>query len=145
MAGWKRVVVGVDGSDCSRRALQWAVEEAGQRGAEVVAVMAWTPARPPIASPEGPPVPWDHLAEPEKEAKFLLEHVIAEELGGSPAAKVTATVKEGHPAKILTDLSRDADLLVVGTRGHGGFVGLLLGSVSQHVSAHAPCSVVVIR
>jgi nucleotide-binding universal stress UspA family protein len=54
-------------------------------------------------------------------------------------------VKEGHAAKLLIDLSEDADLLVVGSRGHGGFVGMLLGSVSQHVAAYAKCTVVVAR
>lgn len=54
-------------------------------------------------------------------------------------------VKEGNAAKLLIDLSDDADLLMVGARGHGGFAGMLLGSVSQHVAAHTKCTVVVVR
>jgi nucleotide-binding universal stress UspA family protein len=54
-------------------------------------------------------------------------------------------VKEGNAAKLLIDHSKDADVLVVGSRGHGGFVGMLLGSVSQHVTAYAKCTVVVVR
>jgi nucleotide-binding universal stress UspA family protein len=75
----------------------------------------------------------------------LVTNTIKEVLGEDPPALVRPQVKEGNAAKLLIDLSKDADLLVVGTRGFGGFVGLLMGSVSQHVAAHASCPVVVVR
>lgn len=145
MAGWKKVVVGLDGSDCSRRALRWAAEEARVHGAEVVAVSTWTPPPPPIAGPYGPPVVWDYTSQPQKATQAQLEALVADELGDAPAVPLTLEVREGNASKVLIDLSHDADVLVVGTRGHGGFAGLLLGSVSQHVCAHAVCSVVVVR
>jgi nucleotide-binding universal stress UspA family protein len=70
---------------------------------------------------------------------------IRDVLGENPPVLVQPRVKEGNAAKLLIDLSEDADLLVVGSRGHGGFAGMLLGSVSQHVAAHARCTVAVVR
>jgi nucleotide-binding universal stress UspA family protein len=78
-------------------------------------------------------------------AEAMLQKTLNEVLGDSPSVSVDARVAEGNAAKVLVDLSREADLLVVGCRGHGGFAGLLLGSVSQQVVAHAQCSVVVVR
>jgi nucleotide-binding universal stress UspA family protein len=77
--------------------------------------------------------------------KAMLEKTLSEVLGDSPSVSVESSVVEGRPAKILIDLSGSADLLVVGSRGVGGFTGLLLGSVSQHVAAHAQCTVAVVR
>jgi nucleotide-binding universal stress UspA family protein len=145
MAQWKRVVVGVDGSEHSKRALQWASEEASEHGAELLVVSAWTP--PPVVAP----LPYasfswgadtTQLAE---NAEAMLQKTLSEVLGDSPPVPVNASVVEGNAAKVLIDLSGSADLLVVGSRGYGGFAGLLLGSVSQHVVAHAQCSVVVVR
>jgi nucleotide-binding universal stress UspA family protein len=78
-------------------------------------------------------------------AEALLQKTLSEVRGDSPPAAVEAKVAEGNAAKVLIDLSSSDDLLVVGCRGHGGFAGLLLGSVSQQVMAHAPCNVVVVR
>lgn len=75
----------------------------------------------------------------------MLEKTLSEVLGDSPSVSVKSSVVEGSPAKILIDLSGSADLLVVGSRGVGGFTGLLLGSVSQHVAAHAQCTVAAAR
>jgi nucleotide-binding universal stress UspA family protein len=136
-----RIVVGVDGSDSSRDALRWAKAQADATGAELVAVTAWsypTASYPTMAGyvPLGSPV------DLEAESRTELETVVKETLGEVP---VRLLVIEGHPAKALLDAAHGATLVVVGCRGHGGFVGSLLGSVSQHVVAHAPCPVVVIR
>jgi nucleotide-binding universal stress UspA family protein len=145
MAQWKQVVVGVDGSEDSRRALQWASEEASEHGAELVAVSSWTqPLLLPTPQQSGVPLETDptRLAE---NTKAMLEETLSEVLGDSPSVSVKSSVVEGSPAKVLIDLSGSAELLVVGSRGVGGFTGLLLGSVSQHVAAHAQCTVTVVR
>jgi nucleotide-binding universal stress UspA family protein len=77
-------------------------------------------------------------------AQQLLDDAVERGLTGQDV-ELTRTVTMGHPAKVLLDAAEGADLLVVGSRGHGGFAGMLLGSVSQHVVAHAPCPVVVVR
>jgi nucleotide-binding universal stress UspA family protein len=74
-----------------------------------------------------------------------LVQVIKDELGDDPPVRVQPQVKEGRPAKVLIDESATADLLVVGNRGHGGFAGLVIGSVSQHVAAYAKCPVTVVH
>ena len=145
MAQWKQVVVGVDGSEDSRRALQWASEEASEHGAQLVAVSSWTqPLLLPTPQQSGVPLDTDptRLAE---NTKAMLEETLSEVLGDSPSVSVKSSVVEGSPAKVLIDLSGSAELLVVGSRGVGGFTGLLLGSVSQHVAAHAQCTVTVVR
>jgi nucleotide-binding universal stress UspA family protein len=80
----------------------------------------------------------------QRTAEDLLKE-IKEVLGETPPVLVQPRVKQGSPAKVLIEQSADSDLLVVGTRGHGGFRGLVLGSVSQHVAAYAKCSVTVVR
>lgn len=137
----KQVLVGIDGSACSKAALRWAAEEARLRGVELHAVAAWLPLAVAYAlGGFATQVDFD----PRANAKLVLGETLQEVLG-EDAANVRSEVIEGGPAKVLIDLSADADLVVVGTRGHGGFAGLLLGSVSQHVSAHAACTVVVVR
>jgi nucleotide-binding universal stress UspA family protein len=138
-------VVGVNGSDESKRALQLANEEASDHGAELLAVSAWTPPPPPTAPPYGS-FPWGaDTGQMAENAEGMLQKTLNEVLGDSPPVPVDTKVAEGNAAKVLIDLSGSADLLVVGCRGHGGFGGLLLGSVSQQVVAHAKCNVVVVR
>ena len=86
-----------------------------------------------------------YVADPSQRTSEDLVNVIKEELGENPPVLVQPQVKQGNPAKVLIDQSENADLLVVGTRGHGGFRGLVLGSVSQHVAAYANCPVTVVR
>lgn len=144
MADTKRIVVGVDGSDCSDAALRWASENAQEHGAELVVVTVWREPPPQVAPPYGS-YPWGVETHAEENAQKLQDAALVRVLGGEPEVKVTTQVTEGNAAKVLVDASRDADLLVVGTRGHGGFAGLLLGSVSQQVAAHAACTVAIVR
>jgi len=140
---WKTIVVGVDGSPGSRKALAWAAAEAADHGADLSVVNVWEHT---LLPPAGSVSVSEHFVpEPSQRTTDELVQVIKEELGDDPPVQVQAQVKEGRPAKVLIDESAGADLLVVGSRGHGGFAGLVLGSVSQHVAAYAKCAVTVIR
>src|SRR5947207_442189 len=86
-----------------------------------------------------------YVPDPSQTTSEALLRIITEELGEEPPVLVQPRVKQGRPAKVLIEDSADADLLVVGQRGHGGFAGLVLGSVSQHVAAYAKCPVTVVR
>src|SRR4051794_34629250 len=90
--------------------------------------------------------PEDYGGQPRREALDVLERFTSDLVPKDPAVDVRTSVEEGkNPAKVLIERSKEADLLVVGYRGHGGFVGMLLGSVSQHLVGHAECPVVVVR
>ena len=141
----KQIVVGVDGSDSSRAALHWAYDEAAHHGASLTAVATWHPPSLPMSPPYGSMPPEGYETEPEKAARDLLERLTGELEPRTPDVDVRISISKGSPAKVLIDMSQGADLLVVGSRGHGGFAGMLLGSVSQHVVAHAACPVVVLR
>jgi nucleotide-binding universal stress UspA family protein len=140
---WKTVLVGVDGSRGSRKALNWAAAEAAEHGADLVVLNVWGRALLPPAGSGS--VPAGDVPDPSELAAESLVQVIKEELGENPPIVAQPRVKQGHPAEVLIEQSVDADLLVVGTRGHGGFAGLMLGSVSQHVAAYAQCPVTVVR
>jgi nucleotide-binding universal stress UspA family protein len=133
-----RIVAGVDGSPSSLEALRWATRQAALTGAELEAVTAWH--FPPVYG--GYPIVAD--GDWEANAGVILETAIQEALGEAPAG-LSRHVVHGHPAPVLLAAAAGAELLVLGTRGHGGFAGLLLGSVSEHLVAHAPCAVVVVR
>jgi nucleotide-binding universal stress UspA family protein len=138
-----RIIVGVDGSPSSKAALAWAVQQAELTGGTVEAVIAW---QYPLAfatsyAPIGSLSDTDFAATAEK----LLGQAINETVDSSSPVKVSATARHGNAAQLLLDAARGADLLVVGSRGHGGFTEALLGSVSQHCVHHAPCPVVIIR
>lgn len=146
MAGIELIVVGVDGSDSSRNALTWAYDEAGHRGASLIVVTTWHPPALPMTPPYGSIPPEDYVNQPRRDALALLERFTSELVPKDPAVDVRTSVEEGkNPAQVLIERSKEADLVVVGSRGHGGFVGMLLGSVSQHLVAHAECPVVVVR
>jgi nucleotide-binding universal stress UspA family protein len=143
VSAWKTVVVGVDGSPNSRKALTWAAAEAAEHGAELIVLNVWEHT---LLPPAGSLSVSEHYVpdSSQRTAEDLVKE-IKEELGENPAVVVQPIVKQGSPAKVLIDESKDADLLVVGTRGHGGFRGLVLGSVSQHVAGYAKCPVAVVR
>ncbi|AHE98023.1 universal stress protein [Thioalkalivibrio paradoxus] len=139
MAG---IFVGVDGSDGARRALRWAREEGVIRGTRVHAVFVLDRRylEPEWASLMAPPV--EQLRE---EARRLLQQAVEQAGGAAAELSENVLVGEGHGiAKALLDAASDADLLVVGSRGRGGFHGLRLGSVSQQILHHARCPVVVV-
>ena len=143
MSQWKTIVVGVDGSPSSRKALTWAAAEAADHGADLVVLNVWEHTLLPPAGSVS--VSERYVPDPSQRTSEDLLQVIKEELGEDPPVAVQARVKQGRPAKVLIEESADANLLVVGQRGHGGFAGLVLGSVSHHVAAYAKCSVAVIR
>jgi nucleotide-binding universal stress UspA family protein len=136
------IVVGVDGSDASVTALRFALEEAKVRGADVKAVSAWH--IPPMSYGAGwvpMNIDFEGFA---KVAKDTLDKSLSEADAAGSGVEVTEEVDEGQPAEVLLEAAKGAELLVVGSRGLGGFKGLLLGSVSQQCSQYAPCPVVVI-
>lgn len=134
------IVVGVDGSPPSRRALAWAVNQARETGTPLVAVAAWE-----LPAGYGWPVPIPEDVDYEGDVRAELESAVDEVVPDRSGLDITTQVVNGHPAVVLQDMSASASLLVVGSRGHGGFTGMLLGSVSRHLTAHAACPVVVVR
>jgi nucleotide-binding universal stress UspA family protein len=138
----ERVVVGVDGSEESLHALRWAADLARDLGAdvEVVAAYHYTPVG--IGSPWVAPVPMIGDREMREAASDVLDNAV--EKASAADVVVERTVAEGAAAARLQDRAQDADMLVVGSRGHGGFTGLLLGSVSRRCLAHPVGPVVVV-
>jgi nucleotide-binding universal stress UspA family protein len=136
------IVVGVDGSDASLKALSFAIEEARVRGAQVKAVQAWHV--PAVVYEVGWTAAPVDLAEFPKLAKATLTATLEQAAVAESGVEVSAVICEGQAADILCEQAKGADLLVVGSRGLGGFRGLLLGSVSQQCANHAPCPVVII-
>jgi len=140
MAG---IVVGVDGSEGSKRALEWAAGEAKLRRLPLTALLAWQ--WPTGIYGAGWMGVTPEVAEDlRKAAERRLEETCAAVAPALEGVEVTRSVVEGPPAQALLQAAEDADLLVVGTRGHGGFVGLLLGSVSQQCATHSPCPIVIV-
>jgi len=132
------VVVGVDASENGQIALRWALQQARLMGAELHAVTAWEVSAAYGYVPMYTDV--DLEGDARKQQDLALEQV-AREARGVP---VVRQIVRGHAAEALLDAARDADLLVVGSRGHGTFAGTLLGSVSQQCVHHAHCPVVVV-
>jgi nucleotide-binding universal stress UspA family protein len=139
------IVVGVDHSPGAKAALIFAEKEARLRGATLRAVHAWQYGYIGYTGLEGAmPALGGDIKELHAAAEAALEASVREALPDSHVEIERRTI-QGVPAGVLVDESRDADLLVVGSRGHGGFVGLLLGSVSQQCAHHAECPVVIVH
>ena len=138
------VVVGVDGSDEAKAALRFALEEASLRGATLRIVHVWTLPTAPGAFGIAAPPSADYLEHLRAEAERVVDHVLSEVPAGD-RPPIERRVVQGAPSPVLIEASQDADLLVVGSRGRGGFAGLLLGSVSQQCAHHATCPVVIVR
>jgi nucleotide-binding universal stress UspA family protein len=134
----ERVVVGVDGSEDARRALRWALDEGRARGATVQVVHAWAP---PFVDISGLlPVSGD--ADVQRAAEQVLQDMVA--AADTTGVAVESVAVPGPPSAAILEAAAGAGLVVVGSRGRGGFAGLLLGSVGRQVAAHAPCPVVVV-
>jgi nucleotide-binding universal stress UspA family protein len=129
------IVVGVDGSDASVNALRWALDEARLRSARVRVVLAWS----------YPQVSTYHEAKHVLDAPFaeeaaaILEQIVGVIAAAAEGVEIEKKVVEGEAAPALIEAARNASMLVVGSRGLGGFSGLLLGSVSQQCAHHATC------
>jgi nucleotide-binding universal stress UspA family protein len=134
------IVVGVDGSEPSLKALRWAAQQARLTGATLRVLTTWE-----VATGTGwvPTFPVDY--DPQAVARQALDEAITETLGADPDVAVERIVKEGHAAPVLLAAAKDADLLVVGSHGHDAFAGMLIGSVSEHLVRHAPCAIVVVH
>jgi nucleotide-binding universal stress UspA family protein len=134
-----RIVVGVDGSEGSELALEWAARIAPVNGAYIEAVTAWQ--YPAAFGWAIPPSDWNPAGDADKTLVATVDRVF----GAQRPADLVLTVREGYPAQVLLDASAGAVMLIVGSRGHGGFAGLLLGSVSANVAEHANCPVLVVH
>jgi nucleotide-binding universal stress UspA family protein len=135
-----RIVVGIDGSDNAKKALSWAAKQAGYTGASLDVVAAWEY-----------PATYGWVALPDEDydfsgyAKKAADEAVSEVYSGNVPASVTTRVVQGHAAEVLVEASKGADLLVVGSRGYGGFADALLGSVSTYCVHHAHGVVTVVR
>jgi nucleotide-binding universal stress UspA family protein len=147
------VVVGVDGSDGAKEALRWALAEARLRTAPLRIVHAWTYAYMGAATGGyGYMGGFDSSSaiglennDLQRAAEELVDRLIGEIVGDVKDVEIERRVIDGSAAEVLVGAVAASDLLVVGSRGHGGFAGLLLGSVSQQCVHHAPCPVVVVH
>lgn len=134
-----RIVVGVDGSASSITALRWAHRVGSALDLAIDAVSCWEfPAEYGVGLV---PVAYN----PEVDTSRVLADSLRTAFGAEVPAGLRSSTHQGHPAKVLIELSTGAEMLVVGSRGHGGFVGLLIGSVSAHCAEHARCPVVVVH
>jgi len=137
-----RIVVGIDGSSGSDAALYWAIDEARRRDAAIEAVHAWTyPYIDDVAYLSRASI---DRAEVESAAKEVVTDQLHRVVGDAVDVRVETVMAEGSAAHVLTEAAKGADMLVVGSRGHGGFTELLLGSVSHQCAHHAPCPVVIV-
>jgi nucleotide-binding universal stress UspA family protein len=136
----RRIVVGIDGSDSSVQALEWAARQAELTHdvLDVVTTWEW-----PTNLGWAPPFPEDW--NPQADTAKILDEILVRLRHTHPDVEVRSRVVEGYPAPVLIEASHGAELLVVGSRGHGEFAGMLLGSVSEHCTTHASCPVVVVR
>jgi nucleotide-binding universal stress UspA family protein len=144
MAGIGSIVVGVDESDSSRAALRWAYEEASHHGASLTVLTAWHRPTLPMSPPYGSLGDADYETQPRTNALAVLEGLVAGLEDKDPAVDLRSTIVEGNAGKVLVDRSAECDLLVLGARRREGLTGGMIGSVVQHVVAHAQCPVVVV-
>ncbi len=134
------IIVGVDGSESSKNALRWAARLAPSLNATIHAIVAWE--YPIVFGLEGGiPGIW----KPDETAKEILSNTLDSVFGKERPAGLKGSISQGHPTFVLLDASEGAEMLIVGSRGLGGFKGLLLGSVSSSCAEHAKCPVLVVH
>lgn len=134
------IVVGVDGSESSKTALRWAAKLAPAVGGTIEAIIAWE--YPMMLGWEGGvPDSWN----PEVDATKILEETLESAFGKTRPMGLVTRVLEGHAVTVLLEASKSAKMLFIGSRGHGGFTGLLLGSVSSSCTERATCPVLVVH
>jgi len=134
------VVVGYDGSDAAGAAVDWAAAQADRTGVRLELLSAWE-----YPTSWGNIVPFPSDFDPAADARTMLDTIIGRLTTEHPGLAIGSHVVEGRADEVLVEASRHASLLVVASRGHGSFSGLLLGSVSQHCVTHAQCPVLVHR
>ena len=143
-SGYRRIVVGVDGSSVSRQALVWAAREAQLRDCQLDVVYGWqvsTEPRPPgVGIGVAPP-----LDAYQRQASDKVEQIVCETLGSDVRLRYAVHAVHRSPGRALIELSEDADLLVLGSTGRGRLAAWLLGSIADEAMSHAPCSVVIVR
>jgi nucleotide-binding universal stress UspA family protein len=135
------IVVGIDGSEGAARALRFAAQEASWRGTDLRIVAVWNVPAAYYASEAMAPMPVDHF---ERSMRAAVERQVDDCLAEYPDVERHLVVAEGTPSQVLVEKSERADMLVVGSRGLGGFRGLMLGSVGQQCAHHANCPVVIV-
>jgi len=135
-----KIVVGIDGSPASLDALAWAAAQAALTASLLDVVMTWDW---PATYGWAVPLPSDY--DPSESVKTVLVEALAAQRAKYPDLDITSHVEQGHPAPVLVEASKGASLLVVGSRGHGEFVGMLIGSVSEYCATNAYSPVLVHR
>lgn len=135
------IVVGIDGSEGAARALRFAAQEAALRSTELRIVAVWNVPAAYYASEAMAPIPVDHF---EWSMRAAAERQVDACLAEYPGVQRHLIVTEGTPSQVLVEKAERADMLVVGSRGLGGFRGLMLGSVGQQCAHHANCPVVIV-
>ena len=134
------VIVGFDGSPAAGAAVRWAAVQAERSGARLDLVTAWE-----YPTSWGNAIPFPNDYDPAADAQHLVDPLVEELHAAHASLDIHAHVIEGHPGDVLVEASRHGGLLVVASRGHRAFAGVMLGSVSQHCATHAFCPVVVYR
>lgn len=134
------IVVGIDGSEHSKSALRWAAKLAPLLNCTIFAVSIWQ--YPLMVGVEGMVT---YEWEPDKEAQRVLDTTIDQVFGSHVPDGLSREIKQGNTTTELSELSKNATMLIVGKRGLGGFIGLLMGSVSRSVVEHAKCPVLVLH
>jgi nucleotide-binding universal stress UspA family protein len=142
MANYKKIVVGVDGSPASLKAVSWAANEAKLRGSDIEILHSWS--MPFVVDPMAMMPMMFPMEEMVADANRIVAAAAAAVVSIDSKIHVATRVERGSASEHLITAGKTADLVVVGSRGHGGFAGLLLGSVAQQVANHTPCPVVIV-